>query len=239
MKTIKRLLSLMALLLVSGMPPFSLYPIHEASGSPPQPLETARNLAEHLSSLQSLSFSFNQRTSGQMSGRPRQASGRAYFAKTDGEARMRWNYHAPDTQVITSDGKTLKMYFENLNQMIIAPAEALQQDVTYSFFTGTASFEDDFAVYDGSSQEETGSAPEGYEIIALVPRKDPTQIKDIRIWVADTLNIKRIEIRDTFDTVTELTISNMEENCLTRDGELITPDFFTFTPPEGTEIIYQ
>ena len=226
----------MMVLLLAGTPfCFSQSPGAEAA-SPP--LETARALADHLGALQSLSFSFNQRTSGQISGRERRASGRAYFAKIDGEAKMRWNYHAPDTQVFISDGTTLKMYFENLNQMIIAPAETLQQDVTYSFFTGSTSFEDDFAVLAGPDQDGA-TFPEGHEIITLVPKKAPTQIKDIRLWVTDNLEIKRIEIRDTFDTLTLLTISNMEENSLTRDGELLAPDFFTFTPPEGTEIIYQ
>jgi len=239
MKMYMRLLTLPALLLVSIMSPFSPYATAGAAAAPSPPLETARHLARHLSGLQSLSFSFNQRTSGQMSGRPRQASGRAYFVKTEGEAKMRWNYHAPDTQVIISDGTTLKMYFENLNQMIIAPAETLQQDVTYSFFTGTSSFENDFAVFNGSATNNEGSAPVGYESITLVPKKAPTQIKDIQIWVTDTLEIKRIEIRDTFDTVTLLTISNMEENSLLQDGERPAPDFFNFTPPEGTEIIHQ
>ncbi len=203
-----------------------------------KPLQIAQQLADHLSSLDSLSFTFTQRTMGQMSGRPRQASGQAYFAKTDEGAKVRWNYQTPDSQVILSDGTTLIMYFSNLNQMIVAPADTLQQDITYSFFTGQSDLHHDFIVKEGPEPEET-SEMNDYASILLVPRETRSQIKDIRLWILDTTQIKRIEIRDTFDTVTLLNLSNIKENSLTASGKLIDEDFFQFTPPEGTEIIHQ
>ena len=152
---------------------------------------------------------------------------------------MRWNYLAPDRQVIISDGDKLNMYFENLNQMIIAPADQLQQDVTYSFFTGAKDIEDEFIVSEGGDIQEGVTDVTGYDVIRLEPRSTTSQVKDIRLWVKDQKNIQRIEIVDNFETETVINISNIEENSLTREGKLINKELFNFTPPAGTEIIHQ
>lgn len=209
------------------------------------PLKTARQLKERLAKLSSLHFQFTQRTEGQMSGRVRTAQGEAYFIKSGKEAKMRWDYLKPDRQVIISDGSELTMYFANLNQMIIAPADSLQQDVTYTFFTGTRSIEEDFIVR--RSEESTGinTPPEQAftsketQRIKLLPRSPESQVKSIRLWIVDTSTIKRIVIIDKFDTVTTLDIDNIEENSLTSGHGAVDEDFFNFTPPQNTEIIRQ
>lgn len=218
----------------------ALFPVVAvADSSSDQSLETAKRLSQHLDSLMSLNFQFTQRTTGQMSGRPRQASGTAYFVKNDNNAKMRWNYSAPDLQVIISDGTTLLMYFEKMKQMIVTPAESLQQDVTYSFFTGSGNIEADFLILPGLEETEEESPDNGFEVIKLIPRAPTSQTKDIRLWITPTSQIKRIEIRDNFDTITLLSISNIEENSLVKEGLLINTTLFDFTPPEGTEIINQ
>lgn len=205
----------------------------------PSPAAMARQLADHLGSLDSLSFTFTQLTSGQLSGRPRQASGTAHLARLGDTAMMRWNYHSPDKQVILSDGEMLKMYFASLNQLIITPADSLQRDVTYSLFTGSESVLDDFTV-ESAAGEQTASDGEAFRAITLRPVAPASQIREITLWILDGTRIKRIEIVDAFDTITQLNITNIEENSLTTpDGSLENPDFFQFTPPEGTEIIRQ
>jgi len=219
---------------ISQLPVFSMTqaPVDEST-------EIAHTLRAHLNGLSSLRFVFTQRTMGQMSGRPRQASGEAFFVKTDGGSKMRWNYTAPDRQVIISDGKTLQMYFEKLNQLILAPAESLQEDITYSFFTGEGNIEDTFLVADGLEDGEPSATDNAYEVIKLTPKSPTTQIQNIRLWITNKTEIKRIEIRDTFETLTMLNLSSTEENTLIENGSLKIKDLFTFTPPEGTEIIQQ
>jgi outer membrane lipoprotein carrier protein len=203
------------------------------------PLDKAKKLSEHLGQLKSLDFNFTQQTRDQISGRTKQASGRAYFMKNNDKTQMRWNYLAPDRQVIISDGTKLMMYFENLNQMIIAPADQLQQDVTYSFFTGAKNIEDEFIVSEGGEIEEGSAELPTYDVIRLEPRSMESQVRDIRLWIKDLQQIQRIEIIDNFDTKTIINISNIEENSLTGDGQQRDKDLFSFTPPSGTEIIRQ
>ena len=51
----------------------------------------------------------------QFSERVRQGSGSMIFLKP---GHMRWDYTAPDHQVLVSDGESITMYFEKNNQMI-------------------------------------------------------------------------------------------------------------------------
>lgn len=203
------------------------------------PLDIARQLKQRLEHLTSLSFTFTQRSEGQLTGRVKQASGKAYFYKDGDSAKMRWDYLAPDRQIIISNGEELRMYFENLNQMIIAPADTLQQDVTYSFFTGKRRIQDDFEVNGGEEPIGQTSNQADYRVIELIPKDDSQQVKQIRLWVVDAKTIKRIEFTDTFDTTTTINITNVEENTLQNEDSMIDSEFFTLIPPEGTEIIRQ
>lgn len=201
--------------------------------------EIAKSLSRQLGELASLSFSFNQKTEGQISGRTKHASGKAYFVKRDESTKMRWNYLTPDRQVIISDGEQVTMYFANLNQMIIAPADQLQQDVTYAFFTGQSNIDERFIITQDIVEQDLGETVVDHEVIKLIPRAPTSQIQYVRLWVTDRRHIRRIEIVDNFETITTILLSNIEENSLTKDGELLNRQLFSFTPPEGTEIIRQ
>lgn len=204
------------------------------------PLQNAQELRSHLKSLKSLSFTFVQRTAGQMTGRPRNASGKAYFAREESNSKMRWDYQTPDKQVILNDGDTLTLYFEKLNQMIITSADSLQNDITYIFFSGEGNIEDDFIISGDYNYQPGDTSPENsFKVIKLSPRSETSQIKSIQLWVSSIQEIKRIEIRDNFDTVTLLTISNVEKDTLFENGTLKEKNLFAFTPPEGTELIHQ
>ncbi len=201
--------------------------------------DIAKSLSRQLGELSSLSFSFNQTTEGQISGRTRRASGKAFFVKRDESTKMRWNYLAPDRQVIISDGEQVTMYFANLNQMIIAPADQLQQDVTYAFFTGQRNIDEKFIITQDIFEQDLGETAVKNEVIKLIPRSPNSQIQYIRLWAADRRHIRRIEIVDNFETTTTILLSNIEENGLTNNGKLLNQQLFSFTPPEGTEIIRQ
>jgi len=123
--------------------------------------------------------------------------------------------------------------------MIITPAETLQDDITYTFFSGEGNIEDDFLVSAVSIDEQNSNEEKEYTVIKFVPRSPTSQIKDIRLWISHMDEIKRIEVRDSVDTLTLLTLSNIQENSLIEEGKLIQENLFSFTPPEGTEIIHQ
>jgi len=51
--------------------------------------------------------------------------------------------------------------------------------------------------------------------------------------------IQRMEMLDHFDTRTTLKFSDLKVNTLPTDDPKAIDALFSYTPPEGTEIIYQ
>ncbi len=222
------------LLLSMAMPGFAM----EHSGE--TVVDTATRLQQKYDQLTSLSFHFTQDTRGNLSGRPRRASGQAFFLKTEGMGKMRWNYLSPDEQVLISDGTTLIMYFAKLQQLIRTPATALQQDITYSFFSGKGNIVDDFQIQPPdpryASPEDEESA---FKVIKLVPISPQSQVRSIHVWISNNSLIQRIELEDHFDTLTLLNFSDLRLNQLPAANQQAMEGLFSFTPPDGTEIINQ
>ena len=215
---------------------------HSAAAEPSleYPVDTAKRLQEKYDSMTSLSFSFSQRTKGEMTGRQKTGSGQAYFIKSAKTSKMRWNYLEPEQQVLMSDGVTVSMYFADLKQMIITPAESMEQDLTYCFFSGKGKLDRDFFILPPNEEYgPTDPAAKGSKIIKLVPQKKQSQVQNIHVWVSGDSLIERIDLRDHFDTITTLTFSDILVNPLAHKDAQTIETLFTFKAPEGTEIIHQ
>lgn len=202
------------------------------------PEDVADRLQDRYDKIDSLSFNFTQSTSGEMSGRPRKASGSAAFVKIEGKSYMRWDYTTPDKQVLVSDGELFSMYFAKLEQMIISPAESLDADLTYAFFTGRGVLKNDFHIRPAEEEFQSESSTD-FNVIKLIPKTAQSQVQDIHLWVTPDSLIRRIHIRDHFGTITLLNLSNIETNTLGDKDSRELLSFFSFVPPEGTEIIRQ
>ncbi|MDP3478897.1 MAG: outer membrane lipoprotein carrier protein LolA [Desulfoprunum sp.] len=210
-----------------------------AESYPEAPGAVAARLQARYDAMRSLSFIFVQQTEGQMTGRPRKGGGKAYFLKTGGLKRMRWNYDSPERQILVSDGKTFSMYFDNLHQMIVSPAKKIEEDMTYSFFTGSGKLVEDFMILGANKNMVEADDDKELRIIQLVPKNSESQVQDIHLWITADSLIRRIEIRDQFDTRTILTLSDLKADFVNADDEKAIAEMFTFSPPEGTEIIHQ
>ncbi len=203
-------------------------------------INIATRLQERYNKFTSLDFSFTQKTHGNLTGRPRQASGRAIFFKDKEIGKMRWDYVTPDVQVIISDGSTLSMYFANQQQMIVTPAHSLQQDVTYTFFSGKGNILQDFDILPADNRfQSTDATLPSLEVIQLVPKSNNSQVKSIHAWISPTSLIQRLEMTDHFDTITILNFIDLKVDALAMDQVEDLNTIFSFTPPEGTEIIHQ
>jgi outer membrane lipoprotein carrier protein len=229
----RTLLSALCILLLTGS-------AGTAAGNDESPVDIGTRLQARYNRIKSLTFDFTQQTSGQLTGRGGRGNGKAYFLKTGKKSKMLWNYTAPEQQVILSDGTTLSMYFAKLKQMIITPADSLQQDLTYSFFSGAGDLENDFQVQPPDPEVgQTDTDRDSYKIIKLVPRTPRSQVSTIHLWVTADSLIQRMEIRDSFDTVTILNFSTIKVDSLVSENAQALDALFSFTPPEGTEIIHQ
>jgi outer membrane lipoprotein carrier protein len=229
-------LFLLFITLLSSLIIFSQQPSAKINSNE-SPEDTATRVQLRIDKIQSLSFNFYQQTRGEMTGRPRKGSGKAIFFKKDGNSRMRWDYSSPDKQVLVSDGAVFSMYFDDLKQMIVTPAENIKNDLTYSVFTGRGNLKNDFHIL--PPDEETGSNSEEFQIIKLVPKEPHSQVQDIHVWITESSLIRRMSIRDLFGTITVLNFSDIQVDSLVGTDEKTLQSLFSFIPPKGTEIIEQ
>ena len=209
-----------------------------AAGDTEYPEDIAQRLQTRYDKIDSLTFNFIQNTSGDMTGRPRRGSGKAAFVKLAGKSYMRWDYTSPDQQVLTSDGEFFSMYFAKLQQMIVTPADNLDADLTYSFFTGKGILKRDFHIRPANEEFQSTDSAE-VKVIKLIPKTAQSQVQDIHLWVSQDSLIRRINIRDHFGTITILNLSDIEVNSLVGKDHRELLSFFAFVPPKGTEIIRQ
>lgn len=232
-KSARTLLSALCIVILAGF-------TGTAAGSDESPTDIGTRLQAKYNRIKSLTFDFTQQTSGQLTGRGGRGTGKAYFLKTGKKSKMLWNYTAPEQQVILSDGTTLSMYFAKLKQMIITPADSLQQDLTYSFFSGAGDLENDFQIQPPDPEVgQTDTDRDSFKIIKLLPRTPRSQVSTIHLWVTADSLIQRMEIRDSFDTVTILNFSAIKVDSLLSENTQALDALFSFAPPEGTEIIHQ
>jgi outer membrane lipoprotein carrier protein len=86
---------------------------------------------------------------------------------------------------------------------------------------------------------QTDSDRDSFKIIKLIPRTPRSQVSIIHVWVTADSLIQRMEIRDTFDTLTILNFSAIKVDSLLHESPQTLNALFSFTPPAGTEIIHQ
>lgn len=210
--------------------------IVQAADETSAPQITAERLQAAYEETAGLIADFRQHTAMQLNRRGKSGSGTVVFLKP---GHMRWDYFAPDRQILISDGRTITMYFEKSKQMIVTAArEYLQSDVTYSFFSGSGDIMEDFTI---SAGDETVDDTAGTRLIKLVPKQAHPQISRLYVWVSDdTSLINRIRMVDHFDTITDLFFDNIKRLSSTDStGPVIDRELFSFIPPPGTEIINQ
>jgi outer membrane lipoprotein carrier protein len=186
-------------------------------------------LADALARLQSryestrtLTADFRQSVESPTLASPLESHGTVAFEKP---SRMRWDYAAPDKQLIVGDGETLWIYQPDDKQVIKAPlTEAFQARTPISFLAGLGRVERDFQA--SLEREE----PERW-IVHLVPRKDAA-IGTLTLVVrkADA-SVEEARITDPLGTTTRIAFAHERRN-VPLDAAL-----FRFTPPPGVDVV--
>ncbi len=197
----------------------------------------AEKLQKKYDRAKGFSADFKQQTTLEIMNRKRFGKGKVLFQKP---GLMRWDYYAPDKQILISDGENLTIYVEKDQQMIVTSAkEYLQSDVTYSFFSGTGNILQDFSIHTpGKDKNDL----ENTHLIKLTPNSLHPQVDHLFIWISkENFNIKKLQIFSHTGSITELLFSNIQIFDESNKNSSPTPDLnaFVFTPPPGTEIIEQ
>jgi outer membrane lipoprotein carrier protein len=148
-----------------------------------------------------------------------------YFAKP---GKMRWEYEAPEAQLIVADGTHLWIHQPADKQVLKAPlAEAIQSRTPVSFLLGVARIERDFVATalppaeDGSLRLELRPKAEPGGALGLLTLRIDPQTYDVRAAI----------VTDPLGNTTEVRLIEGKRN------QGLEGSLFRFTRPPGTDVI--
>jgi outer membrane lipoprotein carrier protein len=186
----------------------------------------AKGLREKYAALDDLSAVFRQESKVASLGRSRKKEGTIRFKKP---GRMRWDYTAPDPQLIVADGEKLWYFRPDRNQVVVQElSRAFASQTPLFFLFGEGDLSTEFTWVGGDLVPDG----KGNFVLELKPRVETPDLVDL------TLEVRRADfsvfatvLRDAFGNVTRLEFSREKENGGLAD------DLFIFAPPPGAEVV--
>ena len=181
-----------------------------------------KKLQERYESTRTLTADFRQTIESPTLTSPLETHGTVAFEKPN---RMRWDYAAPDAQLIVGDGETLWIYQPDEKQVIRAPLDkAFRATTPVTFLAGLGRLDRDFETTLVKDEPERWT-------LKLVPKQD-AGIGTLGLLVRKgDASIEEARITDPLGTTTRIVLSNERRN-VTLDGAL-----FHFSPPSGVDVV--
>lgn len=173
-----------------------------------------------LQGLQSLQAQFKQTLTDRNGLTVEEASGTLAIRRPD---RFRWDYRAPNEQVIVADGARIWLYDADLEQVTVRKLDDTLSATPAMLLSGQGNLQDNFTVKQ-SSQE----GPVFW--VRMEPKRDDTDFKWVRLGF-DGATLKFMQLADKLGQTTTLEFAQLERN------PALDPSRFTFTVPPGADVI--
>jgi outer membrane lipoprotein carrier protein len=193
-----------------------------SAGAAPEHLDVLLDhVQQHYQSTRSFSAKFDE-TITRPGALPIRRSGVIYYEKP---GKLRWEFEGSQPETIVSDGKTIYDYDPALNQVIETPlAQASRSEPAAAFLLGVGNVKRDF-----TSEAIIAPNSRGLVHVALTPKQGGQRIE--AGIERTTYNIATLSISDAMGNRTDLSFSNIELNQPIQAAQ------FTFTPPDGADIV--
>ena len=189
---------------------------HRTEGAPP-PEEVVGVL---LDSLESFSAKFEQKRYDEYGELIDVAHGRCFIKRP---GRFLWSYSKPYVQLIVSDGSSLWVHDEDLEQVTVNTLSEVNNVSPAGLLGANKPIGEHYQI----SQRDTRG---GYDWYRLSPKAPNPEFQWVEIGIADG-EIKIMHIVDTLRQLIVLNFSSVETNMPINDG------FFNFNPPPGVDVI--
>ena len=134
-----------------------------------------------------------------------------------------WSYREPYTQKIISDGKSLWVYEEDLEQVTISDASAAVEDTPALIFSGRYSIDEHYVI-----NELGGDA--GLAWLELTPRNLESQYRALRLAFSGA----KLSGMILFDSLGQTLLISFEN---TRRNPDLNRELFRFTPADNIDVI--
>ncbi|MCL4500342.1 MAG: outer membrane lipoprotein carrier protein LolA [Deltaproteobacteria bacterium] len=157
------------------------------------------------------------------------AAGWMYFQKP---SRMRWQYEIPAAQKkeVVTDGRLVWMYMPQDSVVMVYKLEkVLRSDLVMRFFSGIGQFQRDFTVSWNRPPKEGESL-----VLDLFPKKEQAELKRLTLTInPKTYLVDKLEFSNALGEETRFTFSQIKLDVK------LTPEFFSFKPPPGVQVVRQ
>jgi len=221
-KTIKNSLMVMVLtlvLLVQAWP--------AASQRTPDPAAVMARVQENYEQAGGFRTWFRQETRPPGARHGDKASGVMYFQQP---SRMRWEYQTPRDQKkeVISDGRQVWIYIPEDAIVLVYPLnQVLRSDLVLRFFSGIGEVQNDFEI----SWQRPPEPGRNY-VIKLVPLKRQAELQRLILTIDPyTYIVQNLEFSNALGETTRFDFSG------TILGDKKPPQFFTFVPPPGVQVV--
>lgn len=134
-----------------------------------------------------------------------------------------WLYNEPYVQKIISDGATLWIYEEDLDQLTVSDATVAIEDSPALIFSGEFSIAERYVVVELESEDNL-------TWLELTPRDIESQYRTLRLAFSGN-ELRGMVLFDSFGQTALITFTNVSRN-----PDLVR-EHFQFTPEEGIDII--
>lgn len=136
--------------------------------------------------------------------------------------KFRWNYSKPDKQVVTSNGKKIWIYDEDLEQVTIKTLSGTIGQTPARVLSGIGSLDKNFKLIDQGVKSDI-------YWVKLQPKGKDNQFQGIRLGFNKSLKV--MELTDNLGQLTRIKFKNLVIN------PKVMTSIFTFKIPKGVDVI--
>jgi chaperone LolA len=177
-------------------------------------------LRTFVEQTRSASAEFSQTVVDRGGKRIQQASGNLQFSRP---GKFRWTYRAPYEQLIVGDGTKLWIFDKDLNQVTARKLDDALGASPAALLAGDNAIEKNFNL-------KNVAAKDGLEWLEATPKSNETTFEQIRMGFKGA-DLDTMELKDQFGQLTVIHFTDLKRN------PALSPDLFTFTPPQGADVI--
>lgn len=173
-----------------------------------------------LKDLKTLNATFEQRLLNQYGEELERSGGVLYL---DRPGKFHWSYTEPYSQALISDGATLWIYDEDLEQLTIRDITGLLEDSPAAILGGDVDIDAHYLVLEQGDENEN-------QWLELTPRDPESQYQAIRLTFAGE-QLEQMILFDTLGRTTQIVLDKIQRNLE------VDPALFNFAIPDGIDVI--
>lgn len=185
-----------------------------------QPDIAIQQMQSFLENVHTLKADFTQVVLDANLRQVKQTSGTLAIKRPD---RFRWDYAAPNNEIIVADGKRVWIYDVELQQVTVKPLNGTLAASPAVLLSGSNDVARSFVVKDLGRDN-------GLEWVGLTPKVQDTDFENVKLGFRDD-SVSVMELKDALGNLTRITFSHVIINPAIPDNT------FQFTPPAGADVI--